>query len=147
MRAQISQQPVLLNWVVNTDNLPQLLTNASIDFGVSTPVTRGSLSWFFGLPHDGRLLAAGMLPYLIEWKTPVHPSATMTDCDCKLESLRITHPNPGWLVAQLESVGADKLVSITDAGPSGTPVLTANINTPQGVRTLKSMCTTNSARH
>lgn len=144
VRAQISQQPALLNWVVNTDNLPKLLTNASMDFGVSTQVTRGSLSWLFGLPPDGRLLAAGMLPYLIEWKTPVHPSANMADCDCRFEGIEISHPHPDWLVAQLASISADKLVSITDAGPSGTPVLTAHINTPQGIRTLNSLSAKNS---
>ncbi len=143
VRAQIRQQPALLNWVVNTDNLPEQLANASMDFGVSTPVTRGSLSWLFGLPQDGRLLGAGMLPYLIEWKTQIHPSANMVDCGCRLEAIEIAHPNPQWLVAQLTSIGADTLVSITDAGLFGTPVLTTHISTPRGMRTLTGISTTN----
>jgi len=139
VRAQIGKQPTLLTWVVNTDNLPGLLDSTSTDFGVCTPVTRGQLSWLFGLPHDGRLLAAGMLPYLIEWKSSVHPSANMADCDCRLVGIEISHPNPEWLVAQLTLVGADKLVSVTDAGPSGAPSISVRINSPKGLRTLNSI--------
>lgn len=139
VQAQIARQPALLTWVVNTSNLPALLRSVDMDFGVSTAVSRGALSWLFGLPRDGRLLAAGMLPYLIEWKTDAHPSHKMAELGCTLESLEINHPNPDWLSGQLKSVAADGLVAVADAGHLSRPALRARINTPSGIKTLCSV--------
>lgn len=136
IRARIKMRPALLTWVVNTDNLAAILKQSDFDYGVATPVTRGHLNWLFGLPQDGRLLAAGMLPYLIEWQTDVHPSVNMADRGCTLNSLELRHPNPHWLGARLENISANQLVTVTDAGPTDGPVLSAQINTPDGPRTL-----------
>ena len=77
IRRQIKAQPTLLTWVVNTKNIEKLLQQTTFEFGKATLLSRGNLSWYFGLPDDGRLLAGGMVPYVIEWQTDRHPSEYM----------------------------------------------------------------------
>jgi len=77
IRRQIIKEPTLLGWVVNTDDIDRLMKQANFSLGKAELITRGNLSWHFGLPEDGRLIAGGMLPYAIEWGTDHHPSAGM----------------------------------------------------------------------
>jgi hypothetical protein len=74
VRRSLEDGPALLAWVVNTDNIKSLMQKARFDFGQPEPISRGNLSWYFGLPDDGRLLAGGMLPYLIEWQSYQDPA-------------------------------------------------------------------------
>lgn len=138
VRAQIVDEPALVGWVVNTDSIERVLSAASgggLDCGRAVPVTRGNLSWKFGLPDDGRLLAAGMLPYIIEWECSPHPAALMADTGCQLVSLAIEHPHSTWLQKSLDCIGAAKLLSIV---PADRPRLSVSIDTPKGIVTLQS---------
>jgi len=97
------------------------------------------LSWYFGLPRDGRLLAGGMLPYAIEWLTDKHPSASMADLGCRLDALEIHHPYGPWLHTALESVGAADLVQVNALPRDDTPYLKAMISTPHGKKEISSI--------
>lgn len=145
IRQQIEKQPVLLTWVVNTDNIDRLMKEANFAPGKAELITRGNLSWYFGLPEDGRLIAGGMLPYAIEWQTEQHPSAGMADLGCHLQCLEIYHPYPRWLQSALASIGAADLVQVNALGKNETPCMIAAIETPGGVRELKSLATTDDA--
>ena len=138
IRLCIEKQPRLLTWVVNTQSLAGLMQQASFSLGQSELVSRGSLSWNFGLPKDGRLLAGGLLPYAIEWHTDTHPSQNMAELGCKLKSLEIHHPYPVWLRDSLESIDALQLVKINELPANGTPYLSADIETPSGTVQLHS---------
>ena len=138
VRAAIADEPALVGWVANTNSIDTVLAAAvkgGMDFGKSVPVTRGGLSWKFGLPHDGRLLGAGMLPYIIEWETDSHPAAMMADTGCSLVDISIAHPHVGWVGDSLECIGARGLVGIVSADA---PCLSVRINSPRGVVTLQS---------
>lgn len=139
VRLRIEQQPALLTWVVNTGNIEGLMRKATFSLGQAEPVSRGNLSWLFGLPEDGRLLAGGMLPYAIEWQTDIHPSIHMVDLGCRLQGLELYHPHSTWLDAALGSVGADNLVRIHSLSPKKSPYLRAHISTPEGLKTLGSV--------
>jgi hypothetical protein len=141
IRQQIAVQPTLLTWVVNTQNIKGLIRQAAFSMGTAEFVTRGNLSWYFGLPKDGRLFAGGMLPYAIEWQTDTHPSVHMADGGCRLQGLEICHPYPRWLESMLTSIGALDLVTITDLAQNTPPYMIAHIDTPDGVKKLHS-CTT-----
>jgi len=138
VRQQIEVQPTLLTWVVNTKNIDKFLQHAGISFGNATLISRDSLSWYFGLPDDGRLLAGGMLPYVIEWQTKLHPSTKMADIGCRLHGLEIYHSHPFWLQSVLESIEAKDLIKIHALPKNKTPYLLATINTPNGIKELKS---------
>ena len=135
---QLMKQPTLLAWVVNTKDIEKLLRQAVFSFGRSRPLSRGHLSWYFGLPDDGRLLAGGMLPYVIEWRTESHPSTNMADAGCRFRGLEIHHPYPSWLRSVLASIGAADLVGIHPLQKNRPPYLVAHIETPAGPKDLRS---------
>jgi len=138
IRQQIAVQPTLLTWIVNTQDISSLMKQAAFPMGTAEFITRGNLSWYFGLPEDGRLLAGGMLPYAIQWQTDHHPSAGMADLDCRFKGLEIHHPYPRWLESALASIGASDLVTIKVLAKNTPPYMIAHIDTPDGVKQLKS---------
>ena len=138
IRQRIEVQPALLAWVVNTQDIKGLMKQAAFAWGTAESITRGNLSWYFGLPEDGRLIAGGMLPYAIEWQTDTHPSAHMVDRGCRLQGLEICHPYPQWLQSMLTSIGASDLVTIKSVAKNKTPYMIAHINTPDGMKKLRS---------
>lgn len=131
VRRQIKEQPVLLSWVVNTGSMKEFLEQPPFSFGKAELLRRDSLSWYFALPDDGRLLAEGMLPCVIEWQTDVHPSAEMSACGCRLERLEIHHANPDWLNSVLRSINAEDLVKIRPLPANTAPYLKAYIQNPR----------------
>ena len=138
IRRQIEQQPILLTWVVNTKDINEFVQKASVSFGKPELIRRGELSWYFGLPDDGRLLAGGMLPYVIEWQSNSHPAASMSDAGCRFQSLEIHHPYPEWLMFVLESINASDLVEVYALQKNELPYLIAHINTPIGKKKILS---------
>jgi hypothetical protein len=138
IRQQIEVQPTLLTWVVNTQDINRLIKQAAFSLGTAEFITRGNLSWYFGLPEDGRLLAGGMLPYAIEWQTDHHPSADMADLGYRFQRLEIYHPYPRWLESALASIGASDLATISALAYNETPYMIAHINTPDGLKKLHS---------
>ncbi len=137
VQRRIAQQPQLLTWVINTTDLVGLQGQTNISFGDPTALTRDDLRWQFAVPDDGRLLAGGMLPYLIQWETQPHPAQRMADVGCRLHSLEIYHPYPEWLYSILTAIDAAKFVKIKPLGQGETPYLSAQIMTPSGLKQLR----------
>ena len=138
VRRSLEDGPTLLTWVVNTDNIKSLMQKTRFDFGLPELISRDDLNWYFGLPDDGRLLAGGMLPYLIEWQTDQHPARHMKDRGCKLERLTLYHPCATWLKHLLESIDIAHQISIESLPENDTPFMLALIETPAGVKELRS---------
>ena len=138
VRRSIAGQPRLLTWVANTSDLGAATSAATIDFGVISELSRGDLRWSFALPEDGRLLAGGMLPYLMKWSSDTHPSARMADLGCELLSVTLRHANSEWLSRQLTAIGAAGLVTVESLPTGSVPELTALIRTPSGEKILSS---------
>ena len=137
---QIKKRPALLTWVVNTTNIQTLLQKAKVSFGKAEQlISRGDLSWYFGLPDDGRLLAGGMLPYIIEWQTNLHPANSMADLGCRFQSLEIYHSAPSWLLSVLQSIDAADLVKTHPLPKNQTSYLIASIATPKGTKKLSTL--------
>lgn len=136
VRESLEQRPRLLGWVVRTPDIYKVQAKTSFSFGEPVFVGRGKLSWHFGLPADGRLLASGMLPYLITWSTPEHPAQQLKNLGCTLERLEIVHPSAEWLAPILSDIGAAGLVELTPLENNAAPALKAYIRTPTGLKTL-----------
>jgi len=141
IRQQIDRQPSLLTWVVNTHDIKKLAQRSTVSLGNAELISRGQLNWYFGLPDDGRLIAGGMLPYVIQWQTDKHPSKNMIDLGCNLERLEIFHPYPRWLQSALSSIGASGLVQVHALSKNEIPYMIAYINSPLGIKKLYSQTT------
>eukprot|EP00659_Diplonema_papillatum_P016273 gene16273-24937_t len=131
--------PTFLTWVVNVrPDIHQLLAACAGMFGMPEKITRGDLTWHFGLPEDGRLLAGGFLPYVIQWSDDQSPTMHMADLKCHLKELSIYHPKVDWLRTALDKIGATQLVSLHSLPPTESAYLEAIIDTPNGSRALRS---------
>jgi hypothetical protein len=139
VQARLDIQPCLLTWVINTDDIYGLIQNIAMSFGLPQKIHRGELSWTFGLPRDGRLLASGFVPYLIEWETARHPASAMPTTGCTLEGLTLYHAYPDWLNTVLKSVGAAHLVTVKPLGNRTRAGMTVKIRTPYGIKELQSL--------
>jgi len=138
MRESLRQQPRLITWVINTTEIEKLNRASPFSIGTPTEFSRDNLRWQIALPGDGRLLASGLLPYIIQWHSKPHPSLEMADLGCRLRSLEIHHNRPNWLSSMLKTIGADHLVSIHALPDGESAYLSANIETASGVKVLTS---------
>ena len=138
MRESLQRQPRLITWVMNTADIKTVGHDSVFPIGIPTELSRDALSWQLGLTEDGRLLANGLVPYVIQWNTAQHPSGSMADMGCRLQSLEIFHNRPNWLHSVLTSMGADHLVSIHSLPDTEAPYLSANIETPSGIVNINS---------
>ena len=138
MRERLKKQPALITWVMNTPNIQQVKQQASFDIGLPTELQRNDLRWEIALSDDGRLLANGLLPYVIQWHSQPHPSTGMADLGCRLVSLELHHNRVDWLFDKLKSLGADELLSVHAVNDNEAPYLQVHIETPGGIKTLSS---------
>lgn len=138
LQSKLKEKPRLISWVVNTSDIYECIKGAACSFGRPEPISRGELSWHFGLPADGRLLAGGILPYLIQWGTSEHPASKMADIGLELMSLKVYHPQSAWLQDILQSIDAQNLVEIVPGSSSKGSYLEATFKTPAGTRVLRS---------
>ncbi len=138
VRSRLAGSPQLLTWVVNCEDITTALSRPVISFGSPQPLSRGDLRWYFGVPDDGRLLAGGMLPYIISWQCENHPAARMSEQGCSLAKLKLYTPFHDWTTRQLEDIDALELIEVEQITEKSTPFLEAVINTPSGVRILSS---------
>jgi len=139
IRASLNRQPRLLTWVANTRDIHATVRNGDFNFGRVKEISRGELSWLFGVPDDGRILAGGLLPYLMQWQTESHPARKMHDADCHLESLDLYHANAEWLADILASIGILEKISLHPLPENQTAYLCATIATPTGTKQLSSV--------
>jgi hypothetical protein len=138
MRESLHRLPRLITWMVNTTDLEQLVRKSAFEIGAPTELSRDNLRWKIALTEDGRLLANGFLPHVIQWLSTPHPSAAMADLGCRLLSLEIYHNRTDWLHSKLKSIGAGHLVSIHALPDSESAYLSASIETPSGIKVLTS---------
>lgn len=134
----LDKSPRLLTWVVNCNDINKTIGNAPCSFGRPELISRGHLNWYLGLPADGRLIAGGFLPYLIQWIGVEHPSTMMTDVGIRLLNIKIYHHYPSWLENILFSIGAHNLVNICRPPIGGKPFIKAKFITPDGIKELTS---------
>jgi hypothetical protein len=129
--------PRLLHWVARSsavDAQSRALRAAGFDIGPAIAASRdtpqGRLEWCISVRDDGRLLAGGALPTLIDWGRTPHPTASMLAPGVTLQGLTLRGLTP----AAIQAMGGSCVAHATDAGPA----LSATLDTPRGRVTLTS---------
>lgn len=128
--------PRLLHLVARSaalDAQREALGTVGLDPGAPIAASRdtpqGRLEWRITVRDDGRLLAGGALPTLIEWRG-MHPSAAMPASGVVLQALTLR----GLPAAAAPALGLRGVDFAADAGPA----ITAVFDTPRGRVVLSS---------
>ena len=123
----------LRGFVARTDDLDGALAAHPDLFGDAVSVTRGALSWRFGLRPDGAWPLDGAVPCVMDWGASGNPARTMPDLGARLLGLTLEHPAPETIAAFHRTIGLADPPALC-AGPSVR--YAARIATPAGPRTL-----------
>lgn len=131
LQRAIAVSPRLVHWVARTSDMAAGIAalraaghdpGAAVDAERMTP--RGLLRWRIALRDDGRRLAAGAVPLVIEWGD-VHPCDALPESGVSVE--RIVVAGLGQPLAHV--------LGVSEA-PAGSAPLTASLATPRGHVTL-----------
>jgi len=98
-------------------------------------MTRGGNAWDLTIPVDGAFPAwqgagDGLLPSLIQWDTPQHPSESLPETGIALKSLTGFHSRAHLISEQLAWLGVSNLMQVEVT--AGTPVLVAEFELADG---------------
>jgi hypothetical protein len=118
----------LAAWVARVADLDAAIKGQSSLYGEATQLSRGALTWRFGVRADGQIPARGAAPYLIEWPDGKGPAATMPASGLTLRRLVVTSPDPAMLPAAPAGVAYEKGAEVA---------LVAEIATPRGIAILR----------
>jgi hypothetical protein len=137
-RARLEAGPQLVHWVARV-NRPKLLTRWQAQYPeripAVVPMTRGANAWGLTIPADGTFPAwqgsgDGLLPSLIQWDTPRHPSESLPETGIALKSLTGFHPRAHLISEQLAWLGVSHLMHVEVT--AGAPVLVAEFELADG---------------
>ncbi len=127
------QRPRLIHWVARSDDLAQDLAACRHDAGDILAMERGDFRWRITVPADGHLPGDGLLPTLIQWDVPCHPSQRLPDSACRLMKLEGFHPAAADLKADLAAIGLASRLDLHAAEPGEAAQLVAYLKTPRGL--------------
>jgi hypothetical protein len=148
-QARLASGPYLSHWVVRVER-PKDLQRWQAQYPQRippvVPMSRGTFNWRLAVPDDGAFpcwqgAGDGIVPTLIQWDTPHHPSTVLPETGLALRSLKAVHPQAEAVEAHLRWLGAAHLIGLS--APDGAEAtanaasLVAEIETPNGLRTLK----------
>ena len=137
-RLRLEAVPQLVHWVVRV-NRPKRLTRWQAQYPeripAVVPMTRGGNAWDLTIPVDGAFPAwqgagDGLLPSLIQWDTPQHPSESLPETGIALKSLTGFHSRAHLISEQLAWLGVSNLMQVEVT--AGTPVLVAEFELADG---------------
>ncbi|WP_250450888.1 VOC family protein [Caballeronia sp. ATUFL_M2_KS44] len=138
MHERLANGPQLVHWVARVDR-PKSLTRWREQYperiAPVVAMSRGGNTWNLTVPDDGAFPAwrdagHGVLPSLIQWDTPRHPSDTLPETGILLRSLTGFHPNADAVAEQLAWLGASHLMRVE--ATAGAPVIVAEFELPDG---------------
>jgi hypothetical protein len=101
-------------------------------------MSRGPLHWQITIPADGSLPFDGVAPTLIEWHVENHPAASLREVGCSLVRLEAFHHEAHEISGLLQSIGFQDRFTVFPISPKESPRLVAHIQTPAGLRQLRS---------
>jgi hypothetical protein len=139
LQAAVAREPRLVHFVARCEHAAgalEALRATGHDPGELVAAERetpgGTLRWQLTIREDGRRLARGTLPALIEW-AGAHPADTMRPSGVALRSLAAVHPDVRQLQQAWRAIGLRGAVA-----HEGAHDLVATFQSPRGAVTLHS---------
>jgi hypothetical protein len=133
LQSELVERPRLIHWVARTDDIEAAVAASPLPLGTIHPMERGDYRWRITIPDDGARPGRGLVPTLIQWDVPVHPTARLPKSNVTLAQLAGTHPEPAPLRAALAALGLEGAIAISYDRETR---IAAMLRTPRGLVTL-----------
>jgi hypothetical protein len=133
LQAELTEQPRLIHWVARTDDIEAAVAASPLPLGRIHSMQRGDYRWRITIPDDGVRPGRGLVPTLIQWDVPVHPTARLPKSSATLAQLAGTHSDPTPLRAALAVLGLEGSIAISYDRETR---IAAMLRTPRGMVTL-----------
>ena len=135
---RIAQRPRLIGWVARTNDIDALTEKTGETLGPVHAMSRGDFNWRISIPADGHPIEGGLIPHMIQWDVPMHPSERLVDQGCRFTWMEAAHPNPAKVLYLLGELGLEKSLVMTSSPPYSGMTMCAYLQTPSGTKTLMS---------
>lgn len=127
------ERPRLIHWVARSENIVRDAAASSEALGDILSMERGDYRWRITVPPDGHLPGNGLVPTLIQWDVPIHPSVHLPDTGCRLMKLEGFHPQPGQVEVALAALGLASRLDVHACAADEPVQLLAYLRTPRGL--------------
>lgn len=128
--------PQLIHWVARVPDIDAAVAVLGREgwergpvLDASRPTAQGLLRWRITVREDGRRLADGALPTLIEWGA-THPATSLPDAGLQLKGLRLGGPHGAAVQSALHALRMSPVCPLE--GDVRSPAMAAEIITPRG---------------
>lgn len=142
LRAAVKAAPRLVHWVARTsslDDVRQRLVAAGFNPGPAVAAERdtphGLLRWRITVPDDGRPLACGAVPTLIEW-TGRHPTEAMPERGVELLRVELGAMPP----QAVDALALAAVPGVVVSDDPAAPPIRARLRCPRGELLLEGGC-------
>lgn len=132
LQAELTERPRLIHWVARTTDIDAAVAASPLPLGAIHSMQRGDYRWRITIPDDGARPGRGLVPTLIQWDVPAHPTARLPKSNVTLAQLAGTHPEPAPLRAALAALGLEGVIAISYDRETR---IAAMVRTPQGIVT------------
>lgn len=126
-------RPRLIHWVARSDDIRRDAAASTEALGDILAMQRGDYRWRITVPPDGHLPGSGLVPTLIQWDVPFHPSGRLPDAGCRLMKLEGFHSQQVRIKSALAASGLAARLDVHACAAGEASQLVAYIRTPGGL--------------
>ena len=135
LQSELMERPRLIHWVARTGDIDAAAAASTFPLGNIHAIARGEFRWRMTIPDDGTLPGRGVVPTLIQWDSPLHPTDKLPKSPVTLAQLAATHPDPAPVRAALAALDLDAAIHVSYDREAR---VAAMLRTPRGIVTLTS---------
>ena len=133
LQGELAERPRLIAWVARTPDIDGASTACDMALGPIRSFERGGYRWRLTVPDDGRRPAKGVVPALIQWDVPAHPTDRLPPTNVALAELAASLPDPTPARTALVALGLSERMRVSYDRETR---LAAMLRTPRGAVTL-----------
>ncbi len=133
MQEQLAKGPQLIHWVARSNDIDADATRAGFGSDEILPMARGDFRWRITVPRDGHLPGDGLIPSLIQWDVPIHPTQNLPETGCRLMKLEAYTACAAEHRAALAALGLSVAIDIQPVQAGEAAEWLAYLKTPRGL--------------
>lgn len=133
LQSELTERPQLVHWVARTPDIERSAAACPVPLGAITSMERGDYRWRITIPDDGKRPGKGIVPTLIQWDVPIHPTDRLPASNVSIAQVAAAHSDPALVRTALAALGVVDVVQVTYDRSTR---LAAMLRTPRGLVTL-----------